>query len=103
MVENTPLLFDPSSLMWATVNASLGPDVGSVKLKPSPSATLEETSLPPASLTVTVSANEIASLENPIVSILLVAMPTPLSADALVVKLKVPNSSGLALANELIS
>ena len=49
MVENAPLLLEPSSLMWATVNASLGPDVGSVKLKPSPSATLEETSFPPAS------------------------------------------------------
>ena len=103
MVENTPLLFDPSSLMWATVSAVLGPDAGLVRENPRPSATLEETSLPPASLTVTVSVSEIASLENPIVSILLVAMPTPLSADAFVVKLKVPNSSGLALANELMS
>ena len=73
------------------------------KLKPSPSATLEETSFPPASLTVTASGNEIPSKENPILSILSVVIPTPLSADALVVKLKVPNSSGLALANEVMS
>ena len=103
MVENAPLLLEPSSLMWATVNAWMGSGAGPWKLKPSPSATLEETSFPSVSLTVTVSANEIASLENPIVSILLVAIPTPLSADALVVKLKVPNSSGLALANEVMS